>query len=157
MSKTAAHFASSTLTSGTGETSGASKELESEVFSKMKNDEINDLIKKDSLLITFGNAVIKENYRNQLKRGKYTSDKLRLVARVIIEAQKGPSNHDCDVEALIKANKFKDIVRAAKFVSGLKLDEFGTETFDHPTNVRKLGQHFSKIASIKATEGHDVK
>ena len=69
MSKRQASFIACTLVINQNE---ASKDLQMEVLAKLKDDAVNNIIKNYPLLIKFGNTMIKENYKNTLKRDKYT-------------------------------------------------------------------------------------
>jgi hypothetical protein len=129
-------------------TSCASKELMEEVFSKFaSNDKISEIITNDTLLIKFGNVVIKENYKNPLKRGKYTSDKLRLLGRLVFEMRNKSGNNDLSASDALRPSEFMSVLNAVQVVSGIEED-----SFHHPSNARKLGQHLKKLAGIKETE-----
>ena len=64
------------------------KFFEKEVIDKLRNDEIGSVIRKDELLIMYGNDSISKVYSNKLKGGSYTSNKLRLCARLLLELRK---------------------------------------------------------------------
>ena len=54
-----------------------------EVLSKMKDDEVTQIVKQDPLIIEMGNVSMRKGIKNALRRGQYTSNKLRLVGRLL--------------------------------------------------------------------------
>ena len=54
----------------------------------MHNDEVGDVARSDRLITVLGNKWMEKNMGNTLKRGKYTSEIMRLVARLLIALRK---------------------------------------------------------------------
>jgi hypothetical protein len=113
-----------------------------EVLSKMKDDEVTQIVKQDPLIIEMGNVSMRKSIKNALRRGQYTSNKLRLVGRLLkVLREKTPniSFDDCLVPGM-----YREVVNAVREVSGRKGD-----TMSNPSNALKLGYYLKDLANIK--------
>ena len=123
----------------------ASKMLQEEVLSKLKDDDVSNVIKGDELLIEFGNFSLRKNIRNKLRRGSYASNKMRLCARVLIECRRIDSSTS-QWSAFLIPEKFKTVVQAVTTLCG------GTDdSLETPSNALKMGQHIKELTDIKET------
>ncbi|OWF35840.1 hypothetical protein KP79_PYT23042 [Mizuhopecten yessoensis] len=63
----------------------ASKKLV-KVFERMNQDEVGIVARNDDLIVHFGNQWLQKNIENEFKRGSYTSQIMRLVARMLMNS-----------------------------------------------------------------------
>ena len=54
-----------------------------EVLSKLKSDEVAEIATTDKLILALGEASLRKNIKNKLRRGNYASTKMRLVRESI--------------------------------------------------------------------------
>lgn len=123
----------------------ASRILQQEVLAKMnKGDPVVTLILGDPLLIELGNAHVRRNVRNPLKRGAYCSAKLRLCARVLLVLKRNKSDEGFGWSDFLVPGSYRKVVKAVLDVCG------GTEeSIDTPSNALKLGHQIKEMADIK--------
>ena len=68
--------------------SSASKLLREEVFKIMTADEISKVAQNDPLIVMLGESWLRRNLSNKLKRKYYSSQRMRVNARLLIELRK---------------------------------------------------------------------
>jgi hypothetical protein len=133
-----------------GEITGQFKEqsnmMKYEVLARMKKDDIGNTAKTDKLILKLGEAGLKKNVKNALRRGTYTSCKMRICARALHEVRTIVDNNNADWEEVIKPKYFHASVKAAMKISGAT-----EETLDHPSNALKIGYHLKEMADLKET------
>ena len=131
-----------------GHHKGAIKELQDEVLAKMSDDNISQILKKDHLIIELGNASMRRNVKNELRRGSYASCKMRLCGRILQQLREMGSADDANAswDDMLMPEKFKMVVKAVAVVSGATAD-----SFDHPSNALKSGYYIKEMANIKET------
>ena len=59
-----------------------------EIFGKMKVDDISLCVKNDDLLVKYGNSLCKRHLRDNREQDNYISNKVREVARLLLEVRK---------------------------------------------------------------------
>ena len=132
----------------TGHHKGAIKELQDEVLAKMSDDSISQISKKDHLIIELGNASMRRNMKNELRRGSYASCKMRLCSMILKQLREMGSADDANAswDDMLMPEKFKMVVKAVAVVSGATAD-----SFDHPSNALKSSYYIKEMANIKET------
>ena len=125
----------------------ASKKLVNEVFTKMKRDEIGMIAREDKLIIAFGNQWMEKNIGNKLKRGKYTSQIMRLHARFLFNLRQiAPHTSDSLWDYLTESN-FDNIVKATLVTASVNVED--EEDLEKPSNAKKLGFDIKRSVNIK--------
>ena len=119
--------------------------LKEEVLGKMKDDEIGNVAKTDSLILKLGEGTIRKLVKNKLKRGIYTSTKMRLVARTLLEVREIIEDPVASWSDVLKPAHFNSIVQAAGIVGGSN----GIDSYEHPSNVLKIGYHLKELTNLK--------
>ena len=114
----------------------ASPKLVAEVFSIMHNDEVSDVARSDRLVIVLGNQWMEKNIGNTLKRGKYTSEIMRLVAHLLIALRK-VAGKQMSMWDFLNPENFDNIVKATPMVAVADMDD--EDDLLYPSNARKLG------------------
>lgn len=124
----------------------ASTGLQNEVFPYMLNDVIGKIARADKLIISLGNIWLEKNVGNKLKRGKYTSQIMRLTARLLCNLREINENEEI-MSNYLKPAHFNDIAKATLMTAGAsKNDE---ENLEKPSNAIKLGHDIKKLINIK--------
>lgn len=124
----------------------ATSALVNEVFCKMNQDDIGMIAREDNLIVRLGNMWMEKNIGNKLKRAKYTSQIMRMVARLLYNIRK-ETNTDLDLSEYIKPCFFDDIARATMLTAGR--DATDDEHLETPSNAIKLGHDIKRIVNIK--------
>ena len=124
----------------------ASSVLVEEVFRTMNNDDIGIIAREDNLKVRLGNMWMDKNHSNKLKRGKYTSQIMRMVARLLINIQK-ETNTDLSLSEYLKPCYFDDIARATLITAGQDVTD--NEYLENPSNAIKLGHDIKRIVNTK--------
>jgi len=127
----------------------ATKKLIKEVFSIMHLDDIGNAARQDHLIIMLGNQWMDKNVGNRLKRGRYTSQVMRLAAKLLINLRKiqplnSPANNMNDY---LKPEYFETIVKATLLASLSNLDD--EDELQSPSNALKLGYDITRLINIK--------
>ena len=123
--------------------STASKNFQQEVIEKFRKDEIVSVIKGDKMLIQLGNDTIAKNQGNKLKRGSYTSNKVRLCAKVY-QAIKLSNHSEIDLYGYLTPVYYDLFVNSVKSLCNLS-----NEDYKSPTTAIKAGQHLVELCDIK--------
>ena len=124
----------------------ASPKLVAEVFSIMHNDEVGDVARSDRLVIVLGNQWMEKNIGNTLKRGKYTSEIMRLVARLLIALRK-VAGKQMSMWDFLNPENFDNIVKATLMVAAADMDD--EDDLLYPSNARKLGFDIKRLCNLK--------
>ena len=124
----------------------ASPALINEVLKYMNHDDIGNVAREDPLIISLGNIWLEKNIGNKLKRGKYTSQIMRLVARLRHNIKK-ETKTNVSMSEYIKPCLFDDIAKATLTTAGI--DTSDPENLENPSNAVKLGYDIKRLANIK--------
>ena len=115
-----------------------------EVITRMRNDDIKDIVQNDPLFIEYGRRLF---YRRDLEEhtANQISSKMRELARLIQNFREQHGN-ECILSDLINGTVFDEVVDCVK-----TLAEFDTEThqFKKPWLATQLGHALRKCSSIK--------
>ncbi|KAL4237610.1 hypothetical protein ACF0H5_002324 [Mactra antiquata] len=124
----------------------ASPALINEVFKNMLMDDIGNLARKDHLIVRLGNKWMEKNIGNRLKRGKFTSQIMRKVARLLLNFKK-ETNTDYCLSDYLKPCYFDEVAKSTLVVAGRDAED--AELLESPSNAIKLGHDLKRIANIK--------
>ena len=128
----------------------ASKRLASEVFTKMLTDEVGQVARADKLIIQLGNQWMEKNVGNKLKRGVYTSQILRLVAKFLIAVRKLKPLSELSVASMwdyLKPEHFQTLVQATIITAMPYMDD--EENLASPSYAIKLGYDLKRLINGK--------
>uniref|UniRef100_A0A1A8SM76 Si:dkey-51d8.9 n=1 Tax=Nothobranchius rachovii TaxID=451742 RepID=A0A1A8SM76_9TELE len=119
------------------------------VLCEMQYDDVTEAVIKDQILLQFGEQMFSE-YSDDVKNHQYIRQNLRLVARLLLEAQKSTPMRT--LENFFQPSNFKHVVSAVKSIAGYDPE---TKTFTTPSLAFKVGYNLQKICSV--VEGTAVK
>ena len=120
----------------------ASEQLIEEVFTVMQKDEIWQICRSNELIISLGNLWMEKNVSHKLKRGRLTSQIMRLLDSIRKETKTNYSMSD-----YLKPFFFNDVVRATLLTAGVAED--CNEDLRRPSNAVKLEYDIKRMISIK--------
>jgi hypothetical protein len=122
----------------------ASDQLQDEMLDKLKpSDPVSEAIVNDELLLELGNRSINTYVKNKPHRCTYTSNKLRLCARIVLECRQISATSG-SMSDFLEPQQFKCVVKAVQNVAG------GTwARYDTPSNALKSGHHIRELCAIK--------
>lgn len=122
------------------------KQLQEEVFSKMKYDDVLLVAKNDDLICSFGTRLL-QNHRDGHLKG-YISQRLRQIAKFLIILRTLNLEIN-DLHDFLKPKFYKTVVEAAKQLSGYNEKE---NTFRHPSTALKIGHSINQCCDILETQ-----
>lgn len=129
--------------------SNASTLLKNEVFSIMKCDKVGVTAQSDPLIIALGNDWITRNIGNKINRSHYTSQLMRLVARLKLELNMDKEEGH-ELSYYIKPDQFLTVCKAVLRIS--MQDDDNEEEFKAPSNAIKMKYDLKRLACIKLSE-----
>ena len=125
----------------------ASKMLIKEVLDDMPYDRVGTTAKKDKLIVSLGNQWMDKNFGNELNRRKYTSQIMRLCAKLLVNLrQLNPLENDSMWDYL-QPQHFQAVVGATLLTTAPEMDD--EEELEIPSNSIKLGFDIKRMANIK--------
>nr|XP_034316734.1 uncharacterized protein LOC109620100 isoform X3 [Crassostrea gigas] len=124
----------------------ASKLVVTEVFTIMQPDHVSQVAQTDPLIISLGNQLMDRNRGNRVMRKYYTSQGMRLSAKLLI-ALKETTGHDEDLNYFLQPSQFVNVAEAALKCSNQ--DSIDEEDLSSPSNAIKLGYDIKSLASSK--------
>ena len=127
----------------------ASTLLKREVFSIMKCDTIGVTAQSDPIIIALGNDWMTRNIGNKINRSYYTSQVMRLAARLKLALNMEKDEPE-DLVNYIKPDQFPAVCKAVLRIS--QQDEDNEEEFKAPSNAIKIKYDLKRLACIKLTE-----
>ena len=127
----------------------ASKQLVDEVFSIMHHDEIGTLARKDKTIIMVGNTWLLRNQGNELKRGQYTSQVMRLMARLLkYLRQLNPLDvEEAPLTEYLHPQHFDLVIEACLMCASVHMDDL--TDLETPSNAIKLGHDIRRACGTK--------
>ena len=96
---------------------GASNMLKEKVLCPMRRGDVKTVVMSDRLIIRLGEEWLAKSSRNYLRCGNYTSDRMRRVARLLLECRNIQQNHQT-MEDLINVGGVDVIIEASQRLSG---------------------------------------
>jgi hypothetical protein len=126
----------------------ASKQLISQVFPIMTNDNLSKIAQEDPLIVGLGNFWLRENIGNKLKRKNYTSQKMRGAARLLQNLRlKDKTESSRYIADYIKPIKFDEVAEAALQCATMDCDD--DEDLKHPSAAIKIKYDILKMVNIR--------
>ncbi|ESP01949.1 hypothetical protein LOTGIDRAFT_157079 [Lottia gigantea] len=131
--------------------SNASEFLWKEVFSIMTVDLISEIAQNDVLIVALGECWLRQNIDNALKRAHYSSQRMRLAARLLVELRKlvadtGNEKH-ISMWDFIKPEFFHIMAQAALEVAIPLIDD--EDELKSPSNCLKLKYDILRLTNFK--------
>uniref|UniRef100_A0A1A7YM80 Uncharacterized protein n=2 Tax=Iconisemion striatum TaxID=60296 RepID=A0A1A7YM80_9TELE len=112
------------------------------VLGEMIYDNVTEAIMEDQILLQFGEQMYSE-YSDDVKNHGYIRQNLRLIARLLLEAQKSTPMQN--LEDFFQPSNFKHVVSAVKSIAGYDPE---TKTFTTPSLAFKVGYSLQKICNV---------
>ncbi len=129
----------------------ASKALTDEVFIIIKQDDIGKAACTDPLIVALGNDWMIKNVGNRFMRKYYTSNIMRLSARLKLSlTQLCTLETGTDLGCYLQPKYFEEITTAISWVAKQSTDD--EEDLASPSNAIKLTYHLKKLTSIKLAQ-----
>ena len=127
----------------------ASKKLRREVFEKLHNDEVGLVARGDRLIVMLGNQWLEKNIGNALKRGKYTSQVIRLAARLLVSLRTVYPLPEAKntMDDYLKPSYFDAIIEATLLTAAPNMDD--VDDLAKPSNAIKLGFDVKRMINAK--------
>ena len=128
---------------------GASKELTQLVLSKMNNDSISEIVSSDKLITTFGSFLLSSH---GLRKGGNISQRMRILARVLVELWKLSEEPRKTLLDFIKPCYFDNFVEVTRSLGGFSMVNVEGESiagFKTPSLPLKIGYALQKCTQIK--------
>ena len=120
--------------------------IKANIFSRMAPDEITSLIKNDDGLILYGYLMYEKGGDNMFNE---ISNKLRNVARLVIEYSKQSVDADSSSLTLIDPSNWDMVIRSVKKIVGHE----GDEKVRVPSLLLRLGRSLEALACAKRAMG----
>ena len=124
---------------------GCSEQLYKEVIVNLCKDDQSEVVKEDEMIIKLGNKSI-ATQSNKLRRGNYTSTKVRRCAELLIALRK-KSGKDLSWQTALDPAYYDSIVSCVKSVCGHEDD-----TYKRPSTAMNYKQYITQLADIKHTD-----
>lgn len=121
----------------------AKMRVKSEVFSIMRADAISLTAKTDPLIVHFGENYLKKHKRPQMATA--CSNKIRELARLLIDYRKKTGNSDCSLSDMLKPELFEQVVNCAKNIGGYSEEK---KTFRAPSLSAHIGTSMKQLCEI---------
>jgi len=115
-----------------------------ELISAMRDDEVKKVIQNDSLIIAYTNKLI---HWKEMQRKSYIRDKVREIARFLIQIKK--HNSQLNLKDCIAPEQFENCLAAVRELAGF---DSGSATYKTPSLALKIGHALKKTGkNIEAT------
>nr|CAI5843083.1 unnamed protein product [Callosobruchus analis] len=114
-----------------------------EIFKTMKPDDISLVAKTDALICHFGEQYLKKHKRAQM--ATVCSNKMRELARLLIELRKATNDNDLKLEGVIHPKMFDTVIECAKRIGGYDPNE---KTFRAPSLRAHIGTTLKQVSDI---------
>ena len=124
----------------------ASPQLVREVFPIMTCDDISGVAQKDPLIVAFGNFWLNMSIENRMRRKYYTSERMRLVARLLIELRRITSRN-LQMQEFLHPQYFDNVISAALNCGIRDVDDEGELL--HPSTPIKIGYDVARLCNIQ--------
>ena len=121
---------------------GVSEDLR-KIFERMRVDEVSTALRKDDVIIKYGNTLCRKHYNND-DQTYYISNKLRELGRLLIKMQLKKRDVTC-MRDIVNPSLFPVIIEVVTDLCGWDVD---TKTVEAPSLGIKLGQLLGKISSL---------
>ena len=78
----------------------------------MRHDEVGEIARKDEIIMRLGGVWIKKNLGNELKRGKYTTQVMRLIATLLRNFRCLTGIKECSMWDALTSDYYRPLVYA---------------------------------------------
>lgn len=85
----------------------------------MSNDQAGSVARQDELILRLGNQWLQKNIGNRLKRAKYTSQVMRLAARMLMHLQMLEPTEENTMWNYLKPEYFTAITKATLLTAAI--------------------------------------
>ena len=126
----------------------ASELLQEEVLNPMRRGEIKDIVVSDRLIIRLGEEWFAKCSRNPLRRGSYTSSRMKRIAKLLLECRKIKPEMST-MEEFLTPQQIDTIISACKILSGCE----GHFTMKTPSVARRLKEDLVHLSETKELFG----
>ena len=128
-------------------TSNPSERMKNEVFYSMKNDDVGMVAKNDPLIVALGESWLRRNLPNVEKRRYYTSQRMRLAAKLKLAVNKINNNSELSMWEIMSPEHFDNVcLGAIKSCIPFSDDE---EDLTSPSNALKLKYDVKRLVNAK--------
>ena len=127
---------------------GSSSGLSNAVLGRMKNDKISFVVKRDKLILMYGNLLYEQHGASN---ANYTSQKMRVLSRLMLKLKCSSENSTDNLIDFICPEKFDSVVEATRSISGFTSLEGPDEVpkFQMPSLALKIGHALKSCAMLK--------
>lgn len=121
--------------------------LREQVISIMPVDEISLTAKTDDLILTFGKSLFE---KSGSAKANYKSQKMRSLARLLMELHKVSGEKSSNLTAFISPTKFDLVIAATRNLCShnVEADNDNLSAFDRPSLALHLGHYLKSCTSI---------
>ena len=116
----------------------------------MRHDEVGEIARKDEIIMRLGGVWIKKNLGNELKRGKYTSQVMRLIATLLRNFRSITGMINYSMWDALTPDFYRPLVYAV--LTTATHDLYDINELKAPSNALKLGFDVKRMIRIKVAE-----
>lgn len=127
---------------------GASKELQVMILQSMYKDLISKVAQGDHLITTYGSFLLNTS---GIKRANEISQRMRILARLLIKVRELKSNESLTLSSLIDPPMFESIIACTQDLGGFSFETVDGENlsaFKHPSLPLKIGYSLEKCSQL---------
>ena len=124
--------------------------LTKEVLNKLRTDEVGEIVRSDFIILKLGKMWITKNVGNILKRGKYTSQVLRLVGHFLKHYRKITDSPSATLWQALRSQNYHNIVYAV--ITTATHDLENVDELKAPSNSIKMGFEIKRAIAVKVAE-----
>ncbi|XP_068712639.1 uncharacterized protein [Montipora foliosa] len=122
-----------------------------QLFATMKSDQISLIARNDWLIKEIGVLLIEKHGE---KQNNFVSQKMRELARLLLQLRKTSFNADANLSDFIKPQEFDVVVSAVKALSKFQFDD-GVHQVATPSLALKIGHSLKKCVNV--LRGHALR
>ncbi|XP_068694511.1 uncharacterized protein [Montipora foliosa] len=122
-----------------------------QLFATMKSDQISLIARNDWLIKEIGVLLIEKHGE---KQNNFVSQKMRELARLLLQLRKTSVNADANLSDFIKPQEFDVVVSAVKALSKFQFDD-GVHQVATPSLALKIGHSLKKCVNV--LRGHALR
>eukprot|EP00794_Sanderia_malayensis_P001368 gene1368-1512_t len=117
------------------------------VLSIMWQDQVSFIAKRDELIVKYGCWLFE---KDGSQKPSYITEKMRSLARLVIELTKISSEKHSNLAEFICASKFDVVIQGTRNLCSYKIDSYNDNlaTFDRPSLALKIGHALKRCAGI---------
>ena len=118
------------------------------VLSSMKGDEIAFVVKHDPLILAYGSYEYSSKGKS---KANYVSQKMRILAKFLLELQKDPHYQSSSLAEILKPETFDDIIKATRNLCSFTIDNAADDipSFKVPSLALRIGYALKQCAVLQ--------